>query len=84
MVVEDDVLDADAAAGLLRLGAAPRGQRAAAFRLVAGVAVGDRDEADADGPARPTWRRRRPRRWSQSSGCAPKAMMLSLPSVLGA
>ena len=28
VVVEDDVLDADAASGLLRLGPAPRGERA--------------------------------------------------------
>ena len=47
MVVEDDVLDADAAAGFLRLGAAPRRERAATLGLVPGVAVGDRDEPHA-------------------------------------
>lgn len=41
-----------------------------------GVAVGDRDEADAVAGGRPL-RTRPPARMSQSSGCAPKAMMLS-------
>ena len=47
VVVEDDVLDADAAAGFLRLGAAPRGERAAAFGLMTRIAVGHRDEPHA-------------------------------------
>ena len=47
MIVEDDVLDADAASGFLGFGAPPRRQGAAALGLVPRVAVGDRDEADA-------------------------------------
>ena len=44
MIVEDDVLDADAPAGFDGFGTPPRGERAAAFGLMTGVAVGDRDE----------------------------------------
>ena len=47
VVVEHDVLDADAAAGFLRLGAAPRRERASALGLMSRVAVGDRDEPHA-------------------------------------
>ncbi len=46
VIVEDDVFDADALAGLDGFGAPPCRERAAAFGLMAGVAVGDRDEAD--------------------------------------
>ena len=47
VVVEDDVLDADAAAGFLRFGTAPRRERATTLGLVTRVAVGDGDESHA-------------------------------------
>ena len=47
VIVEDDVLDADSATGFARFGATPRGERAAAFGLMAGVAVGHRHESHA-------------------------------------
>jgi hypothetical protein len=47
VIVEHDILDADAAPGFLRLGAAPGGERAAAFGLMPGISVGDRDESYA-------------------------------------
>ena len=46
MVVEDDVLDADATARLLRFRAAPGGERSATLRLVTRVPVRDRHESD--------------------------------------
>ncbi len=46
-VIEDDVLDPDAAAGFLRLGAASGRERAAAFGLMTRVAVGHRNESHA-------------------------------------
>ena len=46
VVVEDDVVDADATAGFDGLGAPAHGELAAALLVVAGIAVGDRDEAD--------------------------------------
>ena len=53
MVVEDDVLDADPTAGLLRLGAPPCAKLRAALLLMAGIAVGDRDEAHVMPGGRP-------------------------------
>jgi hypothetical protein len=47
VVVEDDILDADPPSRFLCLGAPPSGQRAAALRLMTGVAVGDGHESHA-------------------------------------
>ena len=44
VIVEDDVLDPDAASRFPRFRAPPGGQRAASLRLVSRVAVGDGDE----------------------------------------
>ena len=57
MVVEHHVLDADAAAGLLRLGAPPHGELAAALLVVTGIAVGDGDEPHLVAERRPFGRR---------------------------
>ena len=46
VVVEDDVVDPDPASSLLGFRPAPRRERAAAFRLMSRIAVGDGDEAD--------------------------------------
>ena len=79
VVVEHHVVDADAAPAR-RLGAAARRERPAALGWWPGVAVGHRDEPHLmAGPRTSPPCRRRVK--SQSSGCAPKAMMLSLPSV---
>ena len=47
MIVEDHVVDADATAGFASLGATAGGQHAAALGLMAGVTIGDSDEAHA-------------------------------------
>ena len=57
MIVEHDVLDAERRADLLRLRPPSRGQRAAALRLVTGVAVGHRDESHLVAERRPLRRR---------------------------
>ena len=46
MVVQDDVVDADAAAGFDGFGSAPHCQLSAAFLVVPRIAVGDRHEPD--------------------------------------
>ena len=53
VVVQDDVVDADAASGLDGFGAPPHGQLPAAFLVVAGIAVGDGDKAHLVAHRRP-------------------------------
>ena len=57
MVVEHDVLDAEALAGFLRLGPPPRAERGAALGLVPRVPVGERHEPHAVARLRPLDRR---------------------------
>ena len=47
VIVQHDVIDADPAAGFLRFRAATRGERATALGLMPGIAIRDRDEANA-------------------------------------
>ena len=63
--------------------APPRRERTPAFGLVAGIAIGDRDEAHAVAE-RSVLRRRAAGADIAVVGWAPNAMILSLPSALGA
>ena len=47
VIIEHDVLDADAAPGFLCLGSSPRSEGASAFRLMSCITVGHRHEPDA-------------------------------------
>ena len=47
VIVQHDVVDTDAPSGFLCFGAATRGERATALGLMPGVAIRDRDEANA-------------------------------------